>query len=151
MSDTGTDIELSGIAPAAIEAVQRLGDEVTPAAVLDAARPVTSPLHAYFTWDDAEAAEGFRLVQAAALIRRIRVQVVHATPDGPRAVTVRAYQVTDRGQHVYRSYGNVMADPDASERLMQTMLAEWAMFRRRWERYAEFREVFGGIELPEVS
>jgi hypothetical protein len=48
-----------------------------------------SPLHAYFEWDDSEAAAAFRLNQAAALIRRVKVEVIHV-PDGP-PIKVRAY------------------------------------------------------------
>ena len=46
---------------------------LTPALVVDAARPVGSPLHARFEWDDALAGPAYRLQQAAAVIRSVRV------------------------------------------------------------------------------
>jgi hypothetical protein len=47
-----------------------------PEDVVDAAKNPNSSLHTYFTWDDTEAAAAFRLQEARALIKRIRVSVV---------------------------------------------------------------------------
>ena len=46
---------------------------LTPALVVDAARPVGSPLHARIEWDDAIAGPAYRLGQAAAIIRSVKV------------------------------------------------------------------------------
>ncbi len=54
----------------------------------DAARK-TSPLHAYFEWDDSKAAESHRLAQAASLIRRVQVKVIPAPDTEP--IRVRAW------------------------------------------------------------
>jgi hypothetical protein len=47
-----------------------------PEDVVDAARNPNSALHSYFTWDDSEAAAAYRLQEARALIKRVRVDVV---------------------------------------------------------------------------
>jgi len=47
-----------------------------PEDVVDAAKNPNSSLHTYFTWDDTEAAAAFRLQEARALIKRVRVSVV---------------------------------------------------------------------------
>lgn len=44
---------------------------ISPQIVLEAARDETSPLHDYFDWDDASAAERYRLVQARVLLRLV--------------------------------------------------------------------------------
>lgn len=49
---------------------------VTPEHVVDAARDPRSPLHEYFEWDDAEAAEAYRREQARALLRSWKVRIV---------------------------------------------------------------------------
>jgi hypothetical protein len=51
--------------------------ELTPNAVVDAARDIESPMHSWFQWDDAEAAHSYRLDQARALIRRVTVVVTN--------------------------------------------------------------------------
>jgi hypothetical protein len=47
--------------------------------VVEAARDPNSPLHSAFTWDDAEAAEQYRLAQARVLLRRVRVEIETGT------------------------------------------------------------------------
>lgn len=49
-----------------------------PEDVVDAARNPNSALHSYFTWDDSEAAVAYRLQEARALIKRVKVDVVRS-------------------------------------------------------------------------
>lgn len=66
-----------------------------PHLVVEAARDPQSPLHGVFTWDDAKAAESFRVLQARALVRAVVVvrdavlpcerAVVQAPPATPTA------------------------------------------------------------------
>ena len=60
--------------------LQRLGeshnDELTPELVVAEARRKTSPLHSYFEWDDAKAANLYRLKQAREILRSITVILV---------------------------------------------------------------------------
>ena len=51
------------------------GGQLTPEDVVKNARAKSSPLHSHFTWDDDEAAERYRLVEASYLIRMVRVKV----------------------------------------------------------------------------
>jgi hypothetical protein len=61
------------------------GGELPPRAVVDAARPKRSPLHSYFEWDDGEAAEAYRIIQAQDLIRR-QFRVYARDRRGPKKV-----------------------------------------------------------------
>jgi len=62
------------------EELERLGTEtlLTPETVVEAARDPRSPLHSQFEWDDEAAGEAYRIQQARALIKRVRVDVVRA-------------------------------------------------------------------------
>jgi hypothetical protein len=51
------------------------GGRITPDAVVRDAKDIKSPLHDQFTWDDAEAAQQWRLEQARQLIRSVRVEI----------------------------------------------------------------------------
>ena len=62
-----------------ILSLDRAGD-ITPAEVLAAAVPESSPIHDQFDWDDSTAAHSHRLDQARTLIRRIRVTVIVDQP-----------------------------------------------------------------------
>lgn len=49
--------------------------EVRPSALVEAARPKSSPAHNAFEWDDSKAGEEYRLIQARTWIRRIEIIV----------------------------------------------------------------------------
>lgn len=62
---------------AALEAIaRRNGGRLTPEEVIEAAKAKDSPLHACFTWNNAEAAHLQRLHEARTLIRSVRVTTV---------------------------------------------------------------------------
>lgn len=71
--------------------LEKLADErgghISPRAVIDAARKPDHQLHPFFEWNDSKAGEAFRLVQASALIREVRLQVVVESSD-PMRVTL---------------------------------------------------------------
>jgi len=51
------------------------GGTLTPSRVVDVARSPLNPLHKYFEWDDAVAAEKYRQDQARELIRCVHIEV----------------------------------------------------------------------------
>jgi len=63
--------------------------ELTPEAVVDAAKDKSNPLHAVFEWDDGKAGHQFRLQQANTLIRSVVVTVSReTTSSAPMSVSV---------------------------------------------------------------
>ena len=60
-----------------LEAIM-VGGVLSPANVIEAARDPNSAMHGQFEWDDSEAAQAYRLQQARALIRRVKVNVVRS-------------------------------------------------------------------------
>jgi hypothetical protein len=90
----GVDPRDTGVAPAAAKAIRETyartgGSGMAPVVVEDAKDP-SSPLHRYFEWDDTAAAQAYRIEQAEALIRRVRVWVLPSEPDS-KPIAVRAY------------------------------------------------------------
>lgn len=81
---------------------------VTPALVVDEARPNDAPLHPAFTWDNAKAAELYRLDEARNLIRAVHIQEDDGTDKGSAFVRV---DVVDQ-PGVYLPVAQVVADPD---------------------------------------
>src|SRR4051812_2313850 len=98
----------------AIRAVaKRMKGRPTPEAVLEAARPKTSPLHPHITWDRNMAALAHQLDQARALISSVRIEVKTTR----YSVTVPAY-VRDPRQigrlQGYTSLENLQDDEEAA-------------------------------------
>jgi hypothetical protein len=114
-----------------------------PRDVVDVARDPSHPLHDRFTWDDGEAGEKFRLLEAHALIRSVTVRVVG--PDSSEHV-VRAFASlpSDRGSDgVYRTTITVLDDATRREELKQCAAVELESFRRK---YAALSDLIEGIE-----
>ncbi len=127
--------------PKIIEALQGIAKEhngvLSPAAVVEYARPKSSPLHSRFTWDNTEAARLYRLVEARSLIS----VVIRYIDDGVDRVPVRVFVSLSKDREKkggYRHIVDVVKDSD-----MRAMLISDAKedMRRFEERYANIKEL----------
>lgn len=76
--------------------------KLTPAIVLEAARPPDRPAHGYvFHVDVAAAAEGYYLERAHKLITSVRVTVTPQPDAEPRRIRAFHYVTDDEGDRVY--------------------------------------------------
>jgi hypothetical protein len=110
------------------QALRAITDEqkgrLTPKAVIAAARDSKHPLHKHFEWDDAKAANSYRLEQARELIRIIRVE----EDSGP----VRAFfSISDKGM-AYRTLEEVRATPNLQEIVLKQALRDLRAFEARY-------------------
>jgi len=114
--------------------------KLSPDAVVQSARPASSPLHRYFEWDTTKAAAAYRIVQAQFLIRHIVIQVEDRPP-------VRAYyKVTKDRERTYRSVQEIMGDTDMRGNLVAQALRE----HLSWEaRYRHLKELAAIVEAAE--
>jgi hypothetical protein len=77
------------IAGAELEKIRLSQGIIKADTVVDAARPDDAPLHPVFEWQDAVAAENYRLYQARNLIRAVCVQTGDKTETAPVYVHVK--------------------------------------------------------------
>ena len=59
----------------ALEAMEARGVPVAPSEIVEEARPASSILHPFFTWEDREAAEAYRRWEARSLVNHLRIVV----------------------------------------------------------------------------
>ena len=80
----------------------RHGGQITPHEFVQEARPRTSPLHPYITWDDKAAATQYRLNEA----REVLASVIVVYGDGPAQSERRAFYnvVVSDGSEAERAY-----------------------------------------------
>jgi len=112
--------------------------------VVAAARPDSSPLHSYFTWDDSEAAQKYRLNEAARLIR----VVVAVIPGLKTSDPVRVFLSLKNDRNPlggYRTSISILSDPEMRAVLVEEALSDMALFRRRYERLSELAAVFAAM------
>ena len=104
------------------------GQELSPKHVVDAARSSNHPLHPHFEWDDALAAEAFRLDQARNIIRIVRVEDVESKEGTSRAFL----SVATKDGVAYRGFDEVKRSVELQTALLQGAKRDLDAFERRY-------------------
>ena len=121
--------------------------ELTPQVVVDYARPRNSELHNRFEWDNKVAGEQYRCVQAAELIRGVKITFV--SPETGKTERIRAfsslYEVSDSTQCGYKPTEELLADETTSAILIRNCERELADVKRKYGHLKEFREVVAAV------
>jgi hypothetical protein len=138
-----------------LQAVHDTRGKLTPEIVLDEARPLNSPLHDRFEWDDTRAAEAHRINQARNLITSCKWVYKEATDKaGPEYV--RAFHAIrgDDREYVYEPAHEVASDPMLAKLVLQDMERQWKALYRRFQTFDEFRRMIQndlGDTTPDVN
>lgn len=119
---------------------------LTPANVVTSARPVDSPLHGGFEWNNDTAAEAYRLDQARYILRSI--VMVREEDDAP-TTPIRAFVTvadddadTKRPQTIYMGIETALADPVKRDAIVARAARELSEWQARYRQLTEFAEVF---------
>lgn len=125
-------------------------EPVTPAILVDDARPEDSPLHKFFEWDDSVAAERYRVHQAQQVVNHLRVII---REEGPARKAFHSVTITETEgvERAYVSTQTVCEQPgeDYKKQIIAKAATELATWRRRYEEYKDyFPEVFGADPQP---
>lgn len=119
--------------------------ELTPEQVVTEATPTDHPLHDRFEWNDAVAGHEYRKVQAAELIRSVKI-VYRETPAG-EPVRVRAFvstQMSETKSQAYHPTEKVLSDDFTRKLLLQNCQREIDALTRKYGHLAEFAEMMRG-------
>lgn len=120
----------------------RHGGVLEPAAVVEAARRRTSPLHSKFEWNDSAAAEAHRLWQARHLIN-VTVEYIGS---GKKAALHRVFVSLSSDRHQegggYRTMTSVVRNKTHRERLLEDAFEEMKSFQAKFAGLKELAEVF---------
>ena len=129
-----------------LQTIYDVQGSLTPALVVDTAKDPEHPLHTRFDWDDTTAAEKYRLVQAAYIIRSVRVTVQRSDSS---TVTVRPWvaresmelsKLTD-GPPIAGEYipiVDVIADDVSRTAWFRSLERDWRSLKRRAGNSKEF-------------
>lgn len=131
-------------------AIRADNGRLTPAAVVAAATAENHPLHDRFEWDDKVAGHRYRLSQARDLIRVVRETYTDSSGDPEHVRFFHA--IPDAQGMAYQPLDEVTGSEVASQVLLRSMEREWRALRKRYERFAEFRElVLGDMTKSEAA
>jgi hypothetical protein len=113
------------------EALERITEEnkghLTPEAVVSAARSPRHVLHRHFDWNDATAAESWRLSQARGVIRSVKIVAEDHDRPLPAFLSVHSTHGTS-----YRPLSEIMVSKDLQRRVMVQAEKDLASFETRY-------------------
>lgn len=119
--------------------------------IVEAARDAQHVLHRFFEWDDPTASEAYRLVQASALIRRVRLSIVRSA-DGTRELsitTTRQFQSRPSMRSALGGYEPIealLSDEEKRSELLGQVLRELNAYRRRYAQLSELEFVWVAVD-----
>jgi len=129
-----------------LEEIEKRYKGITPKIVVNEARDKDSLLHPCFEWDNQEAAEKYREVQAGDMIRNI---VVIKVDDNEENEPIRAFvNIVDRedNNNKYISISVAVKDVDYNAQIIETAYKELLAFENKYKNLKEFSEVLKAIE-----
>lgn len=132
---------ISADAQKVADEILTIGSSATTAQILDKARDEKTELHKCFDWNDAEAAEKWRLQQARHVVCNLVIKEKSETP----RPEVRVFFKTDADSG-YKPTVLIMQDKDEYRKLLDRALAELTSFRAKYKTLAELDGVFDAID-----
>jgi len=108
---------------------------VKPNDVVDDARSATSAFRDWFQWDDAKAAESYRLAQARTMMNSIMITVIDGR--GHRSETRALHLVVVDGQRGYASASTVLRSEELRQQVVENALNELMTWNQRYDQYQE--------------
>lgn len=137
----------SSIVRAELTRIYQQRGELTRSVTVEEARDPSSPIHSDFEWDDTIAGHKYRLEQAGALIRSVKIEYVPA-PDGTsgpydrrdRRIECRAFVSVERadGPPSYEPVEIVARDESKKAIVLRAMEREWRQMKATYGHLEEF-------------
>ena len=138
------------VAGEVMEKIEKRDGTLTKEAFLEESRPIDSPTHNLFEWDDAVASEKYRLYQSRIAIQDIVVTVVRK--DEPKKV--HAFVNVVAGKHNNAQYTSVdvaMEDETKRNAVLQNALDELKAFEEKYKEYKELEGVFREFHIANMK
>lgn len=133
--------------------IYRERGELTPQLVVNEARDPAHQLHSRFEWDDTIAGEAYRQVQAAEIIRSVKL-VYSETPKGGRKY-VRAFSSLNQTENTAKGYvptEELVRDDISRRLLLQQLKRDIETLKRKYGHLKEFGEmVVDLLHQPKAS
>lgn len=148
------------------EEIEKRDGQVTSKSFLDASRDEDSPTHSLFLWNDAEAAEKYRLSQSHRIISQLQVEIVveeipaeetevqieveeMKTYKAPAYLNVNPVGRFGASKNTTGSYVNLntaMSNEDMRKVILENVLNELSVYQRKYFMYKELSEIFDAID-----
>lgn len=131
-----------GDAQRVAEEIKSIGEEATPDQVLEKAKDDATELHKCFEWDDAVAADKYRLEQARQILRFLVVQEETKSEDRP---PIRVFYKLGTGEG-YKPVEYVVKKEDEYQQLLKRAWGELRSFKAKYSMLSELQEILSLID-----
>lgn len=135
--------------------LEELGDDITPAQVVELASNRHHPLHPAFTWNTKEAAAKYRLLQAAKMLRSLEVIEIHVefmeqAPNAPQEVVIQRPVYVAIGNSVghstYTTTARALTDSELKEQVLRDALLQLKGLKQRFADLKELAPIFEALD-----
>lgn len=126
-----------------LERIHERDGKITPAAVVEDARPENAPLHPCFEWRDDVAAEKYREEQARCLIRTVVIKQEPEKKEPKKVVVVRGFVHTNDD---YQPMKVVLKRPDYTEQMMADALRDLKAFMAKYRDLSQLAPMLETME-----
>lgn len=124
--------------------LRQLGDEFSPADVVEKAKDSSTELHKCFEWDDTAAAEKYRLHQARQITSNLVFSKI-TEGDDDEPVLVRVFNKTEQTGG-YKPPERVFTQADEYEKLLKRATAELHQFKAKYSMLKELDYILSLID-----
>lgn len=115
-------------------------ESATPQQILEKARDSNTELHKCFTWDDTEAAEKWRISEARAVVRNLKI--IEQKPDKQtEPTTIRVFYKTDN-ESGYKPTKLILKKPDEYKVLVERCRSELLAIKQKFNSISEYEEIW---------
>lgn len=134
------------------ERIEKENGKVTAENLLDSARPKNSIMHDCFEWNDTEAAEKYRLLEAKNVINQLVKVVIEKDSEQPREQRAYVNINPQRGfgsKGDYISIERAMSEEETRKIVLKRALEELSAYKRKYQEFSELSKVFSAIDEAE--
>jgi hypothetical protein len=121
--------------------------ELHPELVVKESEPSNAPLHDRFEWNDERAGHAYRVAQAGALIRSVKVSFAHDERGKPRSVNRwLSIAAKDGARRSFRPVEELVLEDIPYEIKLRQFKRDWKIFEARYGDLEEFGRIVRGQE-----
>lgn len=115
-------------------------ESATPQQILEKARDSNTELHKCFTWDDTEAAEKWRISEARAIVRNLKI-IEQKSDKQSEPTTIRVFYKTDN-ESGYKPTKLILKKPDEYKVLVERCRSELLAIKQKFNSISEYEEIW---------
>lgn len=118
--------------------IMSLGEDVSPAQIVEYARKPNAELHRCFTWNDAEAANKYRIFEARQVVCNLIIRKENGDKQEP--TPIRLFHKTENGH--YKPLTLIVQNEDEYESLLRQCKEALESLKRKYYSLSEYQEIW---------